>query len=102
MTSKEILNKYLNPDTKKIYGYMYGRPYIEYSGGELRKDKLIRINKDELTIGRHNDCFLYIWGWPGPDANIYKFSDYGVTWAFSKSDMRQISKKEWLARGGQV
>jgi hypothetical protein len=30
---------------------------------------------------------IYIWGWPGPDYNFYKFSDYGETWAFTKEEL---------------
>jgi hypothetical protein len=40
-----------------------------------------------LEIGIHADCFIYVWGWPGPDANIYEFKDYGKTWSFYKKDL---------------
>jgi hypothetical protein len=33
------------------------------------------------------DCFVYIWGYPGPDGNIYEFKDYGKTWSFNKNDL---------------
>ena len=44
------------------------------------------------TLGKfckNADAFYYIWGWPGPDANIYYFKDYGITWAFNKEDFRK-------------
>lgn len=70
-----------------IYGYMYGQPYIQCADGNKRKDKIIKIEKDELRIGKNKNCFVYIWGWPGPDANIYYFDDYGITWSFNENDL---------------
>lgn len=89
--SKEEILKWFNSDSSNpIYGYMYGAPYV-YSGGieksEWRRDKLIEIKKSEIRLGENKDCFVFIWGWPGPDFNIYRFSDYGVTWAFSESEV---------------
>ena len=28
-----------------------------------------------------------MWGWPGPDYNIYYFKDYGYTWAFDREEL---------------
>ena len=28
-----------------------------------------------------------MWGWPGPDYNVYSFKDYGYTWAFNKKEL---------------
>ena len=41
-----------------------------------------------MMLGKDNDCLIFVWGWPGPDANIYRFEDYGVTWAFTKKELR--------------
>ena len=87
---EEILKWFDSDNSNSIYGYMYGAPYV-YSCGieksEWRRDKLIEIKKSELRLGVNKDCFVFIWGWPGPDFNIYEFSDYGVTWAFSESEV---------------
>ena len=90
MKNEEILKWFDSDSSNPIYGYMYGAPYV-YSAGieksEWIRDKLIEIKKSELRLGENKDCFVFIWGWPGPDFNIYKFSDYGVTWAFSESEV---------------
>lgn len=81
MNNEEILKRLKHEDF--IYGYMYGRPYINTSHG-YEKDKVIKIKTSELQVGKNKDCFIYIWGYPGPDGNIYKFSDYNVTWSFDE------------------
>lgn len=67
-----------------IYGYMYG-----YRSENIPLEEDITfIPKDCLQIGKYKDCFIYVWGWPGPDANIYDFKDYGKTWSFNKKDLK--------------
>ena len=62
-----------------IYGYMYGvRLEKKDIGG------IIFIEKKHLI--KRDSALIHIWGWPGPDFSVYKFSDYGNTWAFSKDD----------------
>ena len=34
---------------------------------------------------------MYIWGWPGPDANFYERSTYSKGWAYNKEEII----KEW-------
>lgn len=66
-----------------IYGYMYGeRNYYN----SIEED-IIFIPQKDLQISKQADCFIYIWGWPGPDANFYKFKDYKKTWSFNKEDL---------------
>ena len=72
-----------------IYGYMFGYPYIPYGGKYYGKDDIIFIKSEKLTLGRNNDCLIYVWGWPGPDFNEYYFSDYKKTWAFRESDIEK-------------
>lgn len=78
-----------------IYGYMYGQPYI-YNGETYRPDKIIKIKTSDLTIGKNS--LVYVWGFPGPDANIYYFSDYGITWAFTYNKIKHITIEEWKNR----
>ena len=66
-----------------IYGYMYGQRSKNIS----LKEDITYIPKDCLQTGKYEDCFIYVWGWPGPDANIYYFKDYGKTWSFCKEDL---------------
>ena len=88
MTNEKILEWYntSNPNDK-IYGFMYGYPTINicrHGTTYQEPDKIISISKLDLKLSKNQDCFIFIWGWPGPDANLYKFKDYGVTWAFSE------------------
>ena len=82
MTNQEIIKKYYSPKIKYIYAYMYASKNHRY--GEI-----IKINKKELKISVSGDSFIYIWGWPGPDYNIYYFEDYGYTWAFKKEELNE-------------
>ena len=86
MINNEIRYKFYSPKTK-FYGTMYGGPY-----GESEWDKILEINKKDIKFCQNADAFYYIWGWPGPDVNLYYFKDYGLTWAFNKNDF--IRKEE--------
>lgn len=86
MTNNEIRCKFYSPKTK-FYGTMYGGPY-----GKSEWDKILKIDKKDIKFCQNADAFYYIWGWPGPDANLYYFKDYGITWAFNKKDF--IRKEE--------
>lgn len=79
MDSEKILQIY-NGDINGIYGYMYGNPKCD--------KRVLFIKKNDLELSRYNDAFLYIWGFPEPDANIYLFKDYGITWAFNIDDIK--------------
>lgn len=71
---------------KSVFGYMYGKQYvIDSSSRRLYADRLIDINVSEIEI--YPDKFVYTWGWPGPDYNIYRFMDYGKTWAFTREEI---------------
>jgi hypothetical protein len=82
MTNKEILDIYNSDNTKNIYGYMYGKKF-----DDKNLNKIIEIDKESLDIGRNKDRFFYVWGYPGPDYNVYLFKDYGKTWAFSREEI---------------
>ena len=83
MTNNEIRYKFYLPSSK-FYGTMYGGPY-----GKSKFDRILEINKKDIKFCKNADAFYYIWGWPGPDANIYYIKDYGITWAFNEEDFRE-------------
>lgn len=89
MTNEEILSRYNSAECDVIYGFMYGEPYIFVGGNPrtYRPDEIIEIEKSNLRLGKNKNCFIFVWGWPGPDANIYYFKDYGRTWAFSPGEI---------------
>lgn len=89
MINQNIITRLNNEETKGIYGYMYGRPWLDY-GNYVSPDELLFIKKEELKPWRENGqtvglCF--VWGWPGPDYNVYLFKDYGITWGFTEEDV---------------
>ena len=83
MSSNEVRYKFYSNDTK-FYGTMYGSVY-----GVHEWDKIIEIDKKNIKFCQNADAFYYIWGWPGPDANLYYFKDYGKTWAFNIKDFER-------------
>ncbi len=84
VTNEMILDRYNDSDYDCIYGYMFGEPYIN---GTKNPDKIIKITKSELILSKNKDSFIWKWGYPGWDANIYYFSDYGRTWAYSDDEI---------------
>ena len=74
------------PDT--IWGEMYGRPCSDPDA------IIIDIKKESLHKTANDDSVIYIWGWPGPDANIYRYSDYGRTWAYTPEELAPARKWE--------
>lgn len=82
MDSNEARYKFYSNDTK-FYGTMYGGIY-----GVYEQDKIIEIDKKDIKFCKNADAFYYIWGWPGPDVNLYYFKDYGKTWAFNIKDFK--------------
>lgn len=75
MDKESILKKYNDPGVRYIYGSFYGRPWDDFT----------YIEKEKLKLSYN--AFVFIWGGPGPDYNVYKFSDYGITWAFTKEEI---------------
>ena len=64
-----------------IWGEMYGRKCTDPNA------VILEIKKTRLEKTKADDAVWYTWGWPGPDMNCYKFSDYGETWAFTKEEL---------------
>jgi len=82
MDNREILiNYFINDNVNHIWGTMYG--------SSSPTECITKISKQSLELTRNADAFIYIWGYPGPDYNLYKFTDYGVTWAFTRQELGQ-------------
>lgn len=71
-----------------IWGEMYGRKCTDPNA------VILEIKKHELQRTKKDDSVIYIWGWPGPDGNIYNYSDYGETWAFTPEELSPARKYE--------
>lgn len=67
--------------------------YVTMYGLHKSEDKVLKIKTSEISHFVFDwdgePVFIYIWGYPGPDYNIYKMSDYGETWAFSKKELEK-------------
>ena len=53
------------------------------------EEQIIEINTEELRFSADGSLFTYIWGWPGPDYNVYSLSTYGRGWALTKEEILQ-------------
>ena len=86
MTAKEAKEKFIeiaeNNNSVNFYGYMYG--YAEPD------EKILDMTVSLDSISKQGDSFFYIWGYPGPDYNEYRFEDYGITWAFEMKDFMEV------------
>lgn len=70
---------------------MYGHPLLNY-GDHQKPDEVIFIDKQSLRPWTENGKtvgLLFVWGFPGPDYNVYFYKDYGVTWAFSPEEIEK-------------
>lgn len=72
-----------------IYSLMYGETYID---GRATEDQIITIKTEELEWSESKNQFIYVWGWPGPDFNLYTLENYGKVWAFSKEELVEFWK----------
>lgn len=90
MTKNEILKRIQTAPS--IWGYMYGKPYYvtnHYLLGQMYTlDEIIEI-PTSLISGWGDEGFCFVWGYPGPDYNVYLYKDYGKTWAFSKDEIEK-------------
>ena len=56
---------------------------------ENLEDNIIEIQTKKLEWSKDKNTFIYIWGWPGPDYNIYTIDNYGKYWAFTKEEIME-------------
>ena len=78
-----------------IYSLMYGETHINWRTTE---EQIITIKTEELEWSENKKQFIYIWGWPGPDFNLYTAKNYGKAWAFSKEELVKFWDKEKAGR----
>ena len=78
---QDLTTQLINAD--KVYITMYGL--------HKSKDRILKIKTSDIDHYVFNwygePAFIYIWGYPGPDYNVYKMSDYGETWAFTEAEL---------------
>lgn len=100
MTKEEIVS--LMESADGIWGTMFGKDVVRHFSpltgkGYFEKDDYVFISKDELKEWGTKECtgYFFIWGMPGPDYNVYLFSDYGKTWSFDENDLIKGGHKKY-------
>lgn len=83
----KILEWYKNTQESEEDEYIYGYMYLE--GIRRPGDKIIKIHKSKLLLTVNKDAFIYVWGYPGPGYNEYRFFRYGIDWAFTREELEQ-------------
>lgn len=66
-----------------IYSFMYGHRCNIHP---IEKD-IIQISTKELKWSVDKTVFYYVWGFPGPDFNIYTAENYLKSWAVTKEEL---------------
>ena len=91
------INLDTNKSLKEIFQtipVIYSRLYTNADGTSVENNTIIEIETDNLSWSKDGETAYYIWGWPGPDYNIYSRGNYGKDWAFAKREMERINLKE--------
>ena len=70
-----------------FFGTMFGE---QYKPGVT----IIKIDPGEIDVWS-NGAMCFVWGYPGPDYNLYKAEDYGKTWALTKKELRLGGGQTW-------
>lgn len=85
---------FLNALIQKKFVYLN---LFDFCGGQIYRVSTERIiyfkNGFKSKLGSTGPCFMYIWGFPGPDYDIFSFEDYGKTWAFTKEELIKKESK---------
>lgn len=74
----------------KIWSFLYSPLRVP---GTI-ESQLVEIEVSKLEWARHHNTFFYVWGWPGPDYNMYTWDTYGKGWAFTKEEIIKAWEEE--------
>ena len=69
---------------EKIYSLLYSPSRIDNTP---ISEQLFEVKTEDLDWSLDHNSFIYIWGWPGPDYNLYTIKTYGKGWAFSEEEI---------------
>ena len=72
----------------EFYSLMYPN-FVKFYSVE---EQIVSIKTSSIRWNPTKTLFYYIWGWPGPDCNMYDADNYGKTWAFTKEELLQYWK----------
>lgn len=86
ITTENIYKKVMS--RSEFYSLMYP-DYVKFLSTEKQ---IIPIKTSSVRWNLTKTLFYYIWGWPGPDCNMYDANNYGKTWAFTKEELMEYWK----------
>ena len=72
----------------EFYSLMYPN-FVKFYSVE---EQIVPIKTSFVRWNPTKTLFYYIWGWPGPDCNMYDANNYGETWTFIKEELLQYWK----------
>ena len=72
----------------EFYSLMYSN-FVKFYSVE---EQIVPIKTLSVRWNPTKTLFYYVWGWPGPDCNMYDADNYGKTWAFTKEELLQYWK----------
>lgn len=75
---------------QNFYSLMYP-DYVKFMPIEKQ---IVGIKTSFIRWNPNKTLFYYIWGWPGPDANMYDSENYGKNWAFTKEELIEYWNKK--------
>ena len=69
---------------EKVYSLLYSPTKID---NKSVREQLFEVKTKDLDWSLDHNSFVYVWGWPGPDYNLYTIKTYGKGWAFSEEEI---------------
>ena len=72
----------------EFYSLMYPN-FVKFYSVE---EQIVPIKTSSVRWNPTKTLFYYIWGWPGPDCDMYDANNYGKTWTFTKQELLQYWK----------
>lgn len=72
----------------------YSLMYPDYVKSLSTEKQIISIKTSSVRQNPAKTTFYYVWGWPGPDCNMYNNENYGKTWAFIKEELMEYWKED--------
>ena len=77
---------------EKIYSLLYSPSRIDNTP---ISEQLFEVKTKDLDWNLDHNSFVYVWGYPGPDYNLYTIETYGKGWAFLKKRFLGLGKS-WI------
>ena len=77
---------------ESIFSLMYDN-YVDFISLE---EQIVEIKTKKLSWSKDKTVAYLVWGWPGPDVNMYDKNNYGITWAFTREELIDYWKEKGI------